>query len=193
VGGADRVLLLDAGGHWAVVQVDAEPTHALALDAAGPARCAVTKTLEAGTASTDAVVAELRLVAAAILLGVAQAAQSYAATYMETRETFGKTLNQHQGLAFIFADMAMATDGAELLLHKAAWTAGEARPIALADAYLETVEAALFTTSYGVQLLGGHGFMHDHPVEKWMREARALSLLFGGVDSARRDAAGGGR
>ena len=43
-------------------------------------------------------------------------------------------------------------------------------------------------TPNGVQILGGHGFMQDYPVEKWMREARALSLLLGGVDAAREDA-----
>jgi alkylation response protein AidB-like acyl-CoA dehydrogenase len=41
----------------------------------------------------------------------------------------------------------------------------------------------------GVQILGGHGFMQDHPVEKYMRDARALGLLLGGADRARDDAA----
>jgi alkylation response protein AidB-like acyl-CoA dehydrogenase len=46
----------------------------------------------------------------------------------------------------------------------------------------------MFVTPNGVQVLGGHGFMQDYPVEKWMREARALGLLAGGVDAAREDA-----
>jgi len=46
----------------------------------------------------------------------------------------------------------------------------------------------MFVTPNAVQVLGGHGFMQDYPVEKWMREARALGLLFGGIDAAREDA-----
>jgi alkylation response protein AidB-like acyl-CoA dehydrogenase len=191
--GSDRVLLLDGTGAWAVAQLVAHETHALALHGAGPVRGTVETRLANGTAPDAAreVVTQLRMVAAAMLVGLAKGAQAYAAEYMQTRKTFGKTLNQHQGLAFVFAEMAMATDGALLLLQKAAWTQGASRDQALADAYLQAVESALFTTSYGVQLLGGHGFMNDHPVEKWMREARALSLLWGGVDGARRDAARG--
>jgi len=189
--GADRVLLLDSSGHWVVAQVETNGTHALALHGAGPVACRITEGVAQGTApdAGTAVIGELRLTAASILVGLAEGAQNYAAEYMQTRQTFGKTLNQHQGLAFIFADMAIATDGAKLLLQKAAWDRHQ--PSVLADAYLEAVDAALFTTSHGVQLLGGHGFMTDHPVEKWMREARAISLLWGGVDCARRDAVEG--
>jgi alkylation response protein AidB-like acyl-CoA dehydrogenase len=50
---------------------------------------------------------------------------------------------------------------------------------------VEAAEQATFVTPNGVQILGGHGFMQDHPVEKFMREGRALGLLFGGVDAAR--------
>ena len=50
------------------------------------------------------------------------------------------------------------------------------------------MEAALFVTPNGVQILGGHGFMQDHPVEKHMREARTLGLMLGGVDLAREEA-----
>ena len=46
----------------------------------------------------------------------------------------------------------------------------------------------MFVTPNGVQILGGHGFMQDYPVEKFMREARVLSLLYEGVDGAREEA-----
>jgi alkylation response protein AidB-like acyl-CoA dehydrogenase len=58
-------------------------------------------------------------------------------------------------------------------------------------AWLEAREASLMVTDRGVQLLGGHGYMDDHPVEKWMRDARGLALLFGGEDEARFEAAAG--
>jgi alkylation response protein AidB-like acyl-CoA dehydrogenase len=192
--GEERVLLADYSGCWALVEVEAVATHALALHAASPVHCTVGEHIAKGQAAeaVRSAIAELRLMAAALLVGISRGAQEYAAEYMQTRRTFGKTLNQHQGLAFIFSDMAIATDGARLLLQKCASIDGRPSTDA-ADAYLEAVEAAIFVTQNGVQLLGGHGFMKDHPVEKWMREARALSLLWGGVDAARRDAIGGVR
>ena len=81
-------------------------------------------------------------------------------------------------------------DGPRVLLHDAACRAehglsfeGEA-----AAAYVEAIELSRFGGPAGVQILGGHGFMQDHPVEKSRREARALGLLLGGVDRAREDA-----
>ena len=87
--------------------------------------------------------------------------------------------------------MATAVDTARLLLWDAAWRldSGEEAREACASAYVEAVEQAMFVTPNAVQILGGHGFMQDYPVEKFMREARALGLLWGGVDIAR-EAAG---
>src|SRR5207244_12746631 len=59
---------------------------------------------------------------------------------------------------------------------------------AAAAAFVDAVEASRFVGSNGVQILGGHGFMRDFPVEKAMRDARALGLLAGGCDAAREDA-----
>ena len=77
-----------------------------------------------------------------------------------------------------------------MLLHEAAWRvdAGIACELESAQAFVEAVEASRFVGPNGVQILGGHGFMRDYPVEKYMRESRALGLLLGGVDSAREEA-----
>ena len=57
-----------------------------------------------------------------------------------------------------------------------------------AQALVEAIEVSRFIGPNAVQLLGGHGFMRDHPVEKYMREVRALGLLLGGIDAAREEA-----
>ena len=86
-----------------------------------------------------------------------------------------------------------AVESVRALVHEAAWrldagAAAEDAAEACASAFVEAAEQAMFVTPNGVQVLGGHGFMQDYPVEKWMREARALGLLRGGVDAAREDA-----
>ena len=85
--------------------------------------------------------------------------------------------------------MHMAVEGARLLLHEAAWRldAGVSCELACAQAFSESVEASRFVGPNGVQILGGHGFMRDYPVEKYMREARALGLALGGLDRAREE------
>ena len=66
--------------------------------------------------------------------------------------------------------------------------AGEDAAQRAAAAFVETVDASRFVGPNGVQLLGGHGFMRDFPMEKAMRDCRALGLLAGGVERARDDA-----
>jgi len=134
--------------------------------------------------------ARARLDAAALLLGVARAAAEFSRTYALSRVAFGRPIAHHQALAFLITDMAAAVDGTRLLVHEAAvrLDGGEDAIEACATAFAEAAEQAAFVTPNAVQILGGHGFMQDYPVEKWMREARVLSLGLGGVDAAREDA-----
>jgi alkylation response protein AidB-like acyl-CoA dehydrogenase len=73
-------------------------------------------------------------------------------------------------------------DAAELSLLRAAWSlTRDGDPTeACAAAFLDASDVALEAGEQGVQLLGGHGYMQDHPSEKWMREARVISQLWGG-------------
>ena len=143
--------------------------------------------------------AHARLYVASLLVGVMRAAAEFSRAYAVERVAFGRPIAHHQALAFLISDMASAVDGARLLVQEAAWRLDRAGDLtaepdiddeaeACATAFLEAAEAALFVTPNGVQILGGHGFMQDYPVEKWMREAQALSLLLGGMDAAREDA-----
>jgi alkylation response protein AidB-like acyl-CoA dehydrogenase len=107
-----------------------------------------------------------------------------------SRVAFGKPIAHHQALAFLIADMRTAVDGARVLIQEAAWHLDEGNPAEslAASAFAEAIEASSFVGPNGIQIFGGHGFMQDYPVEKHMREARALGLLLGGFDAAREDA-----
>ena len=131
-----------------------------------------------------------RLYVASLLVGVLRHAADYSRKYALERVAFGKPIAHHQALAFLIADMHTAVEGARLLVHEAALRCerGHAFEAEAASAFVEAIEASRFVGPNGVQILGGHGFMQDHPMEKAMREARALGLLLGGVDSAREDA-----
>ena len=145
------------------------------------------------TSDRDAVArakAHARRFAAALLVGLARVATEYAMRYAQDRVAFGRPIAHHQGLAFLLADMATAVEGARLALWRAAAGRdddGGAR--AAAWALAEAAEQALFVGPSAVQVLGGHGFMKDHPVEKWMRDIRTLALLDGGRDAAELEAA----
>jgi alkylation response protein AidB-like acyl-CoA dehydrogenase len=150
---------------------------------------------EASADGTDAdacarALARARLYLASLLLGVLRHAGDYARAYAQEREAFGRKIAHHQALAFLLVDMHAAVEGARLLLHDAAFRADRGAPFvqAAASALVEAIEVARWVGPAAVQVLGGHGFMQDHPVEKLMREARALGLSFGGVDAAREDA-----
>jgi alkylation response protein AidB-like acyl-CoA dehydrogenase len=134
--------------------------------------------------------ARARLYAASLLLGVLRHAAEFSRAYAQERVAFGRPIAHHQALAFLITDMFMAVEGARLLVHEACWRADASQPFAdaAAAAFAEVVEASRLVGPSGVQILGGHGFMADYPMEKAMRESRALGLWVGGVDAAREDA-----
>ena len=134
--------------------------------------------------------ARARLYGAALLVGVMRAAADFSREYALQRVAFGRPIAHHQALAFLIADLASAVDGSRLLVLEAAsrLDRGLDGAEACASAFLECAEQAMFVAPNALQILGGHGFMQDYPLEKWMREARALGLCFGGVDAAREEA-----
>lgn len=195
---ADRVdllVLLDEQGALVVKDgIETRPLRGAGLRAAGASElalagatiCRVWDDAEAASRAH----ARARLAIASMLVGVMDESARYSRAYALDRVAFGRPIAHHQALAFLIADMATAVDSARLLVHEAAWRfdAGRDATEACATAFSEAVEASLFVTPNGVQILGGHGFMQDHPVEKHMREARALGLVLGGIDGAREEA-----
>ncbi|MCH2173930.1 acyl-CoA dehydrogenase family protein [Myxococcota bacterium] len=192
----DLLVFLDEEGGFAVSEgIEHAPLRGSGLRAAGASELTLVKApvraewSDASGAATA--LARCRLVIAALLVGVMRESAEYSRRYALDRVAFGKPIAHHQALSFLIADMASSVDCARLLVWEAAWRleAGEDAHEACATAFVEAAEQAMFVTPNGVQILGGHGFMQDYPVEKFMREARALSLMLGGVDAAR-EAAG---
>ncbi len=114
-------------------------------------------------------------------MGVARAAVEYATYYATEREAFGKPIGSFQGVAFKIADQAIGVDGARGLVWKACVELDKGRDVLAraAQAAVHANETAVNATIAAVQVLGGAGFMEDYPCEKWMRDARALSQLWG--------------
>ena len=119
---------------------------------------------------------------AAVGVGVAQSALDHARGYADVREQFGQKLRRFEGLQFKLADMAVRTRAARALLQDAV-ASGDPAVARMAKVF--AAEAALYVATDAVQVYGGYGYMRDYPVEKLMRDARALSLL-GGPDDGHR-------
>ncbi|MBX3470589.1 MAG: acyl-CoA dehydrogenase family protein [Planctomycetes bacterium] len=126
-------------------------------------------------------VARKKVLDAARLVGCTRAASEYAFKYATEREAFGVKLFEHQALAFMMADMATHVDGLRALVWHAAWSLdrGEDGWVECRRAHDLAADLAVQVTSDAVQVLGGHGYLWDHPVEKWMRDARTLGLVDG--------------
>ena len=122
-----------------------------------------------------------RLGIAACAVGLAQAALDYATRYASEREQFGKRIVDFQGLGFVLADMATAVSAARALTLSAARLKDAGRPyrIEAAKAKLFATDAAMRVTTDAVQVLGGYGYVADHPVERYMREAKVLQIVEG--------------
>ncbi len=139
------------------------------------------------SAQLDRFFAEEGLLHAARAVGLAEAAYSYALAYAGERKAFGKPIAHFQSIAFLLSDMLMQVEASRWLLRHAAWAADHAHPDAVSllhAARAQADEAAFFVTDNAVQILGGHGYIQDHPVEKWMRDAKALALVGGSLESA---------
>jgi alkylation response protein AidB-like acyl-CoA dehydrogenase len=175
---------VDLAGDFSASDID-RPT--LGLRAAGASAITLRGECEPIGDAAEAArwLVELRVLAAASMLGAARDAAEYARTYAKDRIAFGKPIAHHQGLAFTLVETATDLDAAGLLLATAA--SSEA-PDVVAAAHAFVTRTALRVVERSLQALGGHGYLYDHPVEKRMRDVRALASLFGGVVTADRDA-----
>ena len=122
-----------------------------------------------------------RLGIAACAVGLAQAALDYAVAYARGREQFGQPIIEFQGLGFLLADMATAVSVARAQTLWAARLKDAGRPFSqeAAKAKLFATDMAMRVTTDAVQVLGGYGYVADHPVERYMREAKVLQIVEG--------------
>jgi alkylation response protein AidB-like acyl-CoA dehydrogenase len=122
-----------------------------------------------------------RLGIAAVATGLAQGALDQAVAYAQERETFGKRIIDHQGLAFILADMEANTQAARAVtLHAARLRdRGLAFSREASIAKLVATDNAMKVTTDAVQVFGGYGYTRDFPVERYMREAKVMQIFEG--------------
>lgn len=117
-----------------------------------------------------------RLGVAAVALGIAQAALDHALAYAAQREQFGTKLREFEAIRLKLADIAIRIAATRSLLTEAT-TDGELGTVAMAKVLAS--ETAMHATTEAVQIFGGYGYMRDYPVEKLMRDAKAMGLLQG--------------
>jgi alkylation response protein AidB-like acyl-CoA dehydrogenase len=124
-----------------------------------------------------------RLAWCALAVGTGQAAVDYVSEYVKTRRAFGEPVAHRQGVAFTVADMAIELEGLRLTTYRAAARVDQGLPfhreVALARRLAADRGAQL--GSDAVQMLGGHGYTKEHPVERWYRDLRAAGVLEGGL------------
>ncbi len=122
-----------------------------------------------------------RVAQASMAVGVARAAYDYAREYAKERRAFGQAIAQKQAIAFMLAEMAMEVDAMRLLTWEAAWRLDRqedaTREAHLAKRY--AADMALKVTDNALQVLGGHGYIRDHMVELFLRNARSFAMLEG--------------
>ncbi|HCI78578.1 MAG TPA: hypothetical protein DHW02_02685 [Ktedonobacter sp.] len=119
------------------------------------------------------------LLRAGVACGMTRAALDYARDYAKDRIAFGRPIASYQGIAFIVAEMAMKLDGVRLLLWNAAtlWDRGTDSHTLVREveaAQYQALKLAKSATIDAIQVLGGAGYLQDHPVEMWARDAAAM-------------------
>jgi alkylation response protein AidB-like acyl-CoA dehydrogenase len=124
-----------------------------------------------------------RLAWCALAVGTGQAVLDYVSDYVKDRKAFGEPIANRQAVAFAVANIAIELDGLRLCTYRAAARVDQGLPFAreVALARRLCTDRGMFIGSEGVQLLGGHGFVKEHPVERWYRDLRAAGIIEGGL------------
>lgn len=119
----------------------------------------------------------------AMAVGTCEAVKEYCVKYANERTAFGEPISHRQSVAFMIADMAIEIDAMRMLVLNAASLA-EAGQSFHREAYLARLlcaEKSMLIGTNGVQILGGHGFTKEHPVERWYRDLRATAIVHSGL------------
>jgi alkylation response protein AidB-like acyl-CoA dehydrogenase len=140
---------------------------------------------EEGAADADysEVVALSRLGWAALAVGTAHAVLDHAVPYVKERHAFGEPIAHRQAVAFMCANIAIELDGLRLITWRGAARADHGLPFAREAALAKRLgtDKGMQIGLDGVQLLGGHGYTKEHPVERWYRDLRAIGVAEGVV------------
>jgi alkylation response protein AidB-like acyl-CoA dehydrogenase len=169
----------------------ARPQPAMGLRAAGLSRLLLKNVKlpahaklggEAG-ADYGQFIALSRLAWSALAVGTTQAVLDYVIPYANEREAFGEPISHKQSVAFMIANIGIELEGMRLATWRAAALAAHGKPFAREAALARSLcgRYGMRAGSDGVQVLGGHGFVKEHPVERWYRDLRAVAIMEGGV------------
>jgi alkylation response protein AidB-like acyl-CoA dehydrogenase len=124
-----------------------------------------------------------RLAWCALAIGTGQAVLDYVIPYVNERQAFGEPISNRQSVAFMVANIGIELQAMRLVTYRAASRAAQGksfdREVALARKLC--AERGMQIGNDGVQLLGGHGYVKEHPVERWYRDLRAIGVMEGGV------------
>jgi alkylation response protein AidB-like acyl-CoA dehydrogenase len=114
-------------------------------------------------------------------IGIARAAYEYALDYAVQRRQFGRPIIENQGIAFLLADMATEIEAARWLVRRAAWLGrnGEFTQAEGSMAKLKAGRVAVWATERAIQVMGGAGYVREHPVERWHRDAKIYDIFEG--------------
>ena len=122
-----------------------------------------------------------RVALSAMAVGVAKAAFEYSRDYAKTRIAFGEPIASRQAIAFMLAEMLIEIDATRFMNWEAAWKIDRkedaTKEASLTKTYAD--DMALMVTDRAVQILGGHGYVREHPVELWLRNARGFAMFDG--------------
>jgi alkylation response protein AidB-like acyl-CoA dehydrogenase len=169
------------------LSIEAEPAMGLRAAATGRVLLdgvAVPATALLGTGDDYADCVRLsRLGWAALAVGTSQAVLDYVIPYVNERIAFGEPVSNRQSVAFMVANIGIELEGIRLATYRAASRAEQGKSFARETAVARRLagEYGMQIGSNGVQLLGGHGFVKEHPVERWYRDLRAVAIMEGVV------------
>ncbi len=124
-----------------------------------------------------------RIAWCALTVGTAQAVLDYVIPYVNERTAFGEPISNRQAVAFTVSDIAIESDGMRLATYRAASRTDQGKNFAREAALARRLCSAkgMQIGSDGVQLLGGHGYVKEHPVERWYRDLRAAGVMEGAL------------
>src|SRR6516165_2991773 len=124
-----------------------------------------------------------RLGWAALAVGTSHAVLDYVVPYVKDRHAFGEPIAHRQAVAFMCANIAIELDGLRLITWRGAARAEQGLPFTREAALAKRLGAdkGMQIGLDGVQLLGGHGYTKEHPVERWYRDLRAIGVAEGVV------------
>ncbi|MDY6920783.1 MAG: acyl-CoA dehydrogenase family protein [Pseudomonadota bacterium] len=184
--GKPRVFIVESGSEG--LTIASKPNMGIRAAAMGDLDLAEVKVSKEALLGDDtfdyqAFINFARLGWCALAVGTAQAVLDYVIPYCNERVAFGEPISHRQAVAFMIANIGIELNAMRLMTQRAVALAEQGKPFAR-EAYLARVlcaEKAMEIGTNGVQLLGGHGFTKEHPVELWYRDLRAIAIMDGGL------------